>query len=161
MRHRTLYTAIPSPAAGADFQFTPAQGEAVRVIALLSTLTTSATVANRLPGLRILDQAGNVVYRVGSATAQVASQTIDHDAAPALSDNQAGFDGANTQWSYPWPDLWLPAGWQIASLTSGLAAGDQWSGIVLLAEFGRPEWDMERRLAMLEQVYDQIAGTTA
>lgn len=161
MRHRTLSGTVPAPPVGTDLAYTFSAEQGCRLHALLTTLTTSATVANRQPGFQLKDPDGRVCYRVGAATDQVASTIVDHDIAPALSDNQAGFDGVNTQWSYPWPDLWLPPGWSIATITSGLQAGDQWSNITWVATFGEPVFDLDARMIMIEQAIEQMTGPVA
>ena len=123
---------VGNPAAGADWSYTTSYP--ARLLHVGAVFTSSSTAATRYPQLNFPG--------IGNANA--------YDAMPAgsgITASQAfnlqwrlGFgaayqmSGANT-WAASFADYGvLPAGTVIASSTSGLQAGDQWSNISLLLE---------------------------
>jgi hypothetical protein len=113
-----------SPGAGAEFSETVPTGARWELIALQATLVTNATVANRIPVL-ILDDGTNNDFASPMVGNEDASKTWvnawGQGAASVFSTTAVCALGAlpvNTR---------LIAGSRIRSLTTAIAAGDQWS----------------------------------
>ena len=122
---------LGNPAAGSDFTLSFNVGTRNWVHALSATLTTSATVANRMPVFLFKDISGNLLWSLGGNTAQTASKTVEYN----LGESAAlGVDSAgNAVVTMPTEAVGV-ANWSIASSTAGLQAGDQWSSIRCLIE---------------------------
>lgn len=115
---------VATPAAGAEFVITgPGQG-IWRVIALRAVLTTSATVATRIPGLTYGTSDGLVGHTAGLGT--VAASLAASWSGFAGSPNTAGA-GVVHQWAVPTDGYLLLPGWTLSSLTAAIDATDQWS----------------------------------
>lgn len=151
MRHTTRSVVLPPPPAGSDLSYLPAGGQGTRLLALAAALTTSATVANRTPVLRLQDQDGNTVWQTAAATAQTATTAWTYSASSTGGAAESGSAQTAGVVSLAMPDLWVPAGWAWSTLTGGLQAADQWSGLVAVVETGVPEAEIERRILLLEQ----------
>lgn len=120
-----LVEAVTNPAAGADFSFTLPSNRAILSIA--ATLTTSATAGNRTPSVQLKDSGGHVLFTLSSAVVQAASTTDVYQWVPSAV-NQA----ATSPFMLAFPSgMVVPSGGTIASVTSGILAGDQWSAIVI------------------------------
>ena len=118
---------VANPAAGADWSAVLSSNELVAVRSIRAILTTSATVANRSPQLQMTDANGDVLYQDGLSAAIAAS------VAPAICWAQ-GLDSngqAGVSLSAPLPLLWLPPGAVLKVSTALIAAGDQWSAVVV------------------------------
>lgn len=131
--------------------YLPAGGQATRLLTLAATLTTSATVTNRTPVLRLADQNGNMVWETAAATPQTATTSWAYSASATGGAAESGSAQTTGVVSLTLPDLWVPAGWSWSTATGGLQAGDQWSGLVAVIEAGDPEAEIERRLLLLER----------
>lgn len=120
--------AVAQPAAGSDWSVTVPAGEVWRLYCASSVLTTSSTVATRVPQFYIKDGAGNVVFKESPAAGQAASITGNWSILPGVANQQN--NGVNIA---PIPsDLVLPEGFVIGVQTANIAAADQWSAIVAL-----------------------------
>lgn len=122
---------LPDPVVGAEWSYTVDGRYYERLITAHIVFTASATVADRYPQMQLTDANGVAVTSapVGSGTA--ASDVLTADLtlnAPAFSLAQSG-----GSWGY-FPDLLIPPGWTWQSVTYGIDAGDQYSGIVLLVQ---------------------------
>lgn len=122
---------LADPAAGAEWSYTVDGRYFERVLAVRWVFTTSAVVANRVTRVRV-DSADLVAVASvpGSGTVVASSVLRTHlvVGAPAFASAAAGF-------AYGFlPDLLLPAGWQLHSVTAGLDAGDQYSNVRLLVQ---------------------------
>jgi hypothetical protein len=136
LSRRVKYEPIATPAAAADWSVSISSTDAVRVISISGQLVTSATVANRIPGLKITSQDNVAVYRGVSNVAQAASLTDFwtwdcNMSGPGYAGLYAASASINVN---PMPDLWLPYQWKISVTTFGLSAGDQWSGLYVTYE---------------------------
>lgn len=122
---------VPAPAAGADWTFTlPAAGY-WRIRSVFATLTASATVANRQPGLAITD--GTVLWhRARPGAVLIANGVADVLAMPGLGFQTQG--ATQGTFTLPIPDVVMPPGFVISSVSTALQAGDQYSSIVIAAE---------------------------
>lgn len=121
----TVTSALGNPAAGADWA--SAQGATRQLISVFAQLVTSATVANRLPALQVVDAAAHVVLKLPAAAVQAAGATETYVWGVSLP-----FSSANNQNLTPLPGgLVVANGWSIQTVTAALQAGDQWSAIVL------------------------------
>lgn len=116
--------AVSQPSAGSDW-FLRAPGNAwLRVVSLVATLVTDATVMDRRVRLVAGDRS-NRWWGAISSVAQAASATVEYGA----------YEGADTGGSatlaltlpLPTGGLLLRPGHQLESVTLNLQAGDQWS----------------------------------
>ncbi|HWY55752.1 MAG TPA: hypothetical protein VNZ03_14890 [Terriglobales bacterium] len=123
---------LASPAVGLDWSAPVPATARWRVNAVQAQLATSAVVANRVPHIIITDGQAHTVYNVPSLTNQVAATTFVYSAGATVV--TAFFDSAVVM-ALPYP-LKMLQNWTIASLTTGIQAGDQWSNIVLFVK----EW---------------------
>lgn len=116
---------IGGTAAGADFVFTPNPGAIARLRGVIATLVTSATVANRA----VTFQCGTFPRNAVPATTFVtASQTKTFTLMPGVQP----YTDCNGNFVLPCPDPSQTVGnasTLIASLTTGIQAGDQWGPI--------------------------------
>lgn len=136
MSRRVKYEPIATPAAGHDWSVLISSTDAVRVISISGQLVTSATVANRVPSLRVTTQDGAIVYRGVSNTSQAASLTDFWTWDSNLSG--AGYAGLYATGASinvnPMLLLWLPYQWKLSVTTFGLDTTDQWSGLYITYE---------------------------
>lgn len=117
--------AVGNPAVATDWSF--ALTKTGTLLCVAAVLTTSATVANRIPQLVLSDNAGHILSQSSNAPAEPASSVVSYYWYPGAGHiNAAGVVVTN-----PIPPLTLATGWTISTQTSGLSAGDQWSLIVL------------------------------
>jgi|SRR5215472_13024530 len=130
-----------APAAGADISVTTATSASMRPTAISATLTTSATVANRIVTLKFTDFGGAVIWqsasRLSGASAQQASTTWTYQWGAVLGyeETVAYPIGTGTESTTSIPDIVINGGGLIQTVTSGLQAADQWSGLTVQAEF--------------------------
>jgi len=119
-----------APGAGVDWAFGPLGNLHQIMRTIRARLVTSATVANRLVHLRILDAGGNIVCDVPPAFTQVASTTISYSWFPSAQAVQS-----DSSVSAPVPvEMRLAPSWSVATATTGIQAADQWSQIFLAME---------------------------
>lgn len=122
--------AITNPAVGADISFANLANARVRVVGMIATLTTSATVANRLVQLVTNDGTRNAQPALAAAV-QAASLAIQYLFTPVGS--SIAPVGTIAQLSIPTPMTLMPS-WLLNTLTQNIQAGDQWSAITLALE---------------------------
>lgn len=123
----TAATTVANPAAGADWTYPVPAGVQQTLISVRAVLTTSAAVANRFPVLRITSPTGQILADVSALAAQTASTTVTYvwmAGAPANNVNNV------QQMTLP-NGLRLLGGSTMQTITSGIAAGDQWSAITI------------------------------
>lgn len=109
------------PAAGAECQDTVPAGKVWRLISVLLTLVTNATVANRRVHMT-LDDGATVWYRRGSNATQAASLTQNYQFA-----GEAGEAAVRDLFAAdPLPIFDLPAGSRISTVTVNKDAGDNY-----------------------------------
>ncbi len=119
------------PAAGAEISLTTEAQSWLKIKTFLATLVTDATAANRTPELRITVN-GSIVSRIPPFRAATASQTNVFqwsDAGAGINDTT----GLKQLLLIPL-DMLLPPGTVLATVTTGLVAGDNWSAAVLYVE---------------------------
>jgi hypothetical protein len=113
-----------TPSAGADISETVPTGARWELISLRAQLTTSATVANRVP-LLLLDDGANAWFAGSAVATQAASlvwrYTWFQGAAPI-----AAIVGTDVPLQVPINNR-LAAGSRIRTSTTAIAAGDQWT----------------------------------
>lgn len=119
---------VANPAAGADWSVAVPSGVMWRLTTGVATLTTSAAVANRLPGLSFVTSDG-MIYRSPDDNAiganVVANRVYVCNGVNAQTVN-------NNSWSeVAVPDMWIPSGTLISSNTTAIDVADQWSNIHL------------------------------
>ena len=117
-----------APAAGAESVTTVPAGKRWRLLGMYATLTTSATVATRIPSL-VIDDGTNVLFRTVPTVSGIAAST-----AVGISASTTGGVGASQtgviypQFQLPDPaTLLLQPGWRIRWITTAIDAADQWS----------------------------------
>jgi hypothetical protein len=120
---------LASPAVGQEWVHKTDGRYYERLITARWTLATSAVVATRFPTLQLTDTNGVVITSVPMAGGVVASTVVVANLINGLTTLSSGTVG-NT-WGQL-PDLLVPPGWTWQAVTSGLDAGDQESGIVLV-----------------------------
>jgi len=119
--------ALSNPAAGADFTYNLASANTRNWLhSFTATLTSSSTAANRQPTFLIKDAAGNQLWSFGTNTAQTASKTAEYNLAEAAT-IAADING-NVVVTMP-SEVYLYGAWTLASSTTGIQSGDQWSAI--------------------------------
>lgn len=122
-----------NPAAAADWVIAVPAAARWRISSFAATLVTSATVATRTVRLQFLDGAANVVMQSGPTATVAASLTTRFSGFPGQSTTV--IDTTTVNLAMPGLPI-LPAGFQVASNTLGIQAGDQWSAIWFQVE----EW---------------------
>ena len=122
---------VVAPAPGADWSVTVGADFRWHVLAVSAQLATSAAAANRDPSIVFKDPSGNVYVRLPVYAVQTASQTLQYTWArngPTIQ-SQSGFAQAVAMTSVP-----LLGGWSISTVTTNIAAADQWSNIFMVIE---------------------------
>lgn len=122
---------VATPAAGADFTITAAEGALWRVRTVRASLVTSAVVANRTVRL-VADDGTDEYFRVRAMSSVVGGATVVHSVFPGSPGLTAVGDTLVLAW--PTDGLILPRGHRLRSLTDLIDVGDQWSGITALVE---------------------------
>lgn len=127
--HLVLITA-PNPGAGNDWVLTPPAGSVWRVLWGSAKLVTSASAGTRQVTLQLLT--GNlVVGQMASPDTQATGLTYTYQFVPGI---------AQPTLASTFPVVSLPAlllldpRWTLQSSTSGILAGDVWSGVSFLVE---------------------------
>ena len=125
-----------APGAGVDISEVCPSNRRWQLLMFRASLTSSATVANRLVNI-ILDDGTNMLYRLTANTNQPASQTNGYNVASGIPN---AFDGAvDIGTTLPQPTI-IKAGCRIKTSTTNLQAGDQWTAPqYLVIEWGL--WD--------------------
>lgn len=117
------------PAAGAEVSDTVPAGKAWRVISVLVALVTSATVATRRTHL-VIDDGTTTFYRRGSNATQAASLTQNY----LFCGEGPEASARGTFVADPLPQIDLPAGARIKTVTENIQAGD---------DYGAPQYYVE------------------
>lgn len=130
-RSTLRFSTATNPAAGADFTLTVPQSEFWRIVAVTATFTTAAAVANRRPRFTIR-QTGVYLMDFPTATDITAGLTTQ----VTWVQGQVAETGlVNSRLVAPIPEqLWVPATFEIESLTDNIQAADQWSTIIIQYE---------------------------
>lgn len=118
------------PAAGANVLETVTAERRWLLHAIAVSLTTDATVANRIVRLQIQNPDGTVILESEDAAAQAASTTVRY------SFGNWGFNPTSPRMALPLPIL-LPPGARIVTSTAALQVGDNFGAPLLLVE----DWD--------------------
>jgi hypothetical protein len=142
-RFRTLSGQEATPAAGQGASIVLSPVQRVRLHTGRFTLTTDATVATRLVWVQVQDPTGLITFETGWITGEAASQTYAYVLSPHFS-SPAAMDAQNGQAiALPFPDLWLPPGWQIVIGVTAKDANDQLSAFTYAADFAQDIWDQD------------------
>ncbi len=118
---------VPQPASGTDFAWKGPEVAAFKLLSLRAVYTASAVVASRVPHLQAVTKNGEILIDTVVETTITAGNGVRLIAGGRMP-WWNNFDG-NLQAG--WLDIWLPAGTSIRTVTTALAAGDQWSAIVI------------------------------
>jgi hypothetical protein len=137
---------VAQPTAGADWSFVPSNSDRVKLLFLMATLTTAATVANRYPALAFKDQGGNIYYGADAGVPQAASLAVHYCWSRSGSTAVATAIFANERVGLALPDAWVEPGDAVESLTAAIAAADQWTNIFWRGIVG-DQWEDEQHLA--------------
>lgn len=122
---------VQKPAAGAEFTHVFAGEFVRRIIAVSARLVTSAVVANRQMRLDVNAPEGRVlsVPMVANATATLTTElTWAEGITPP---NTALYDGVLVA---GFPDLIIPPGWSLSTVTAAIDVGDQYSNVFIVCE---------------------------
>lgn len=135
--YRELIRPLP-PAAGTDFVYR-IPGEVYSSIEIVKfTLTTSAAVANRVPGITYQDGDGNDFAQIYSSNTVVASSTITTTLSDSLCSDNYTASGASKGCI---PHVLLPPGFKIRLDVVGIQAGDQISNVsIFVCRYPSGEW---------------------
>lgn len=140
MGYESWFQAVPvvTPVAGSPF-VRKVPGETFeRPVSLRYTLTTSAFVANRFPGLDITDGDDNILIRVLSSAGIPASTQTDLNF--FLDSGSANIRNNGSQW-YPMPKLLLPPGFKIKTPVLNLDPADTITTVQLFVQrYPSSEW---------------------
>lgn len=120
---RLIVEPIAQPAAGANWSLNLVTGRECKLDLVTGLFATSAVVANRGPVLQIVHQDGTIIAQVGLAAAIAASSNIRFTWGLGFS---PGTNTLNNQ-TNSLPDMWLPPGCKIQTITAGIDGGDQYS----------------------------------
>jgi hypothetical protein len=123
-RGARVFETVPPPAAGKEWLWTVPSGYYWRMLATFTELTASAQAATRFPGYQVLDQDGDVIFTVGPNNNLTAGKTAKISFVKELTFNAAT---ESLIINAPFPDLLLPAGYQVGSLTGALQTEDKYS----------------------------------
>lgn len=145
---------LPQPLAGAEVRAVVPGGVIWEVLALRSTLTTSAVVANRVASVAITDADGVLTQRYFSTRSQAASGGAAYTFAAGLG---ASVANSGSDDPMPAPPPVALAGWTVATLTALLDVGDQWSSGVLLVR----EWSPQQIAVQAQWIERQWPSTVA
>ena len=134
-----------------QFEFTPANESAVRVISFVVSYTADSTGTGRDVGLYLTNANNQVVYETGAAGSQPASTTRDYVGTSVIGSNSSTVGPVNTGLGFPWPDFWMPAGWMINGICLTPGVADHWGSGTFLGEFASPppEWERPGRVLSL------------
>lgn len=130
-----------NPAAGAEFSLTPSGAGGLLIRSMVFTMTADANVASRAVHLTVTNGSRRW-YASRANSVQTAGQSFIYAAYEGCS---AGATGATViALDFPANGLWVPRGHTLATLTSNMQVGDQYSAIGLYAiEFpSGPEWEL-------------------
>lgn len=120
-----------TPAAGVNPELTLTVPTRVRVMSVTAVLTTSATAANRIPSLSLVQDGTVVTGIIESPLVQIASTTFRHSwiagVAPSAPTGSAAIAQLPSPFMMRSQVLGLTAILRIT--TDGLQAGDQWTAI--------------------------------
>lgn len=136
MRQRLVRPIQPAaPIAGAEFTAQVPGGTVWELLSVFGILTTSATVANRMPALIVRDADGVQLERISASTNEAASTTVSWWWGVGLGAENTS-NGISTP--LPTPPIPMQAGWTLTSSTANLDATDAWSKVVLIVRQWSP-----------------------
>ena len=119
---------IANPAAGAEIILTVPAGQAFNVRSMRFRLVTSATAGTRTVTL-LYDDGTNIYAQIDPVMDHAASLTTDYTFTLDIGYKQAS--GNRPVCNNSLPNLYLLAGHRLRTLTTNLAAGDQFSLVYL------------------------------
>lgn len=127
-RPRVRWKGVGQPAAGADWTDKVISGANVRIVGITATLTTAVAVATRIPALQLKMRDGSLVAVLNTDTGGQAA---------SLAHTWSWVIGASAPQTFgtfhvsPLPDVVLPDGATVGTVTTAIQAADQWSAIVV------------------------------
>jgi hypothetical protein len=129
--------AVANPGAGSDFTLSIPVNTLWQLTGIIATLTTSAGVANRQTQFSLKAGTGSVTMLTGLSPVMTAGLIYNFVVSPTVNPSMNNQPVAQFNWyltqPFPFP---MSAGGGIQSITTGIQAGDQWSGI----GFNVTEW---------------------
>lgn len=150
LRHRLIRSvSVASPAAGAEWTQAVPAGVSWELLLVRHTLTTSAVVATRFPGVALLDFDGNVATVFPPQAGQAASIAAAHLFIAGLGYSVATAGPVAGMATPPFP---VPGGMSLKSSTPGLDAGDQYTAVRLLVR----EWSAQQVVAQVQWIGRQL-----
>lgn len=124
------YTGSNPAADGSEFSETVPTGKTWRLLSIRAALVTDGSAANRQVGLTLTDGT-NVFFKATSQSVQAASLTHNYtfSALPGVVVASAALEH-----QVPVPQMLLPAGTVLASVTTAKQATDNWGAPVFYVE---------------------------
>jgi hypothetical protein len=145
---------VDQPAAGADFSFSPSNGDSFKLLTLRAELLIAADGGAEAGVLEFADKSGNAILDVNSTPAGEASATFYFNWAARTTYLTQALEASPFYLFQPLPDLWMPEGTTISTITQSLVADDQWTNIVYTALVGE-EFE---HLVLLERLIHRISS---
>lgn len=145
------------PAAGANWKFTIPAAYGHRVVSLRQVFKSSAQVATRLLGAKLLDPTGKCFYEDVATTGIEAGKQVGVSVGMQLATTNALANAAKV---ISLPELILPPEWTIEGTTPEIQTEDQYGEMVVCVERfeTNPDHpiaemhDLERKAALLERL---------
>lgn len=149
---------ITSPVIGADFSLKVPGGVAWEMLAIHTRFTSDAIVANRASRIAILDSDGIERMRLPSNVQITANttNTIDWVSGYPIGSTTSGIVAP-----LPYPPIPVFSSWTIASATSGIDPGDQWSQLSITIREWSPDQVVYELLEIMEDLKRQMTPETA
>jgi hypothetical protein len=122
---------VATPAAGAEWSYTPDDAAIHRILSIRYRFTTSIAVANRQPALTA-DDGTTIWWQTGPILSHVAGAQVRYVGFVGC---QSVFVGQGVE-HLIWPSegVVLQQGWALRSLTAGIDVADQYDQITMLVE---------------------------
>jgi hypothetical protein len=122
---------LPNPPAGQVWSYTVDGRYYERLLLVRQRFTASAVAANRFPAVDLFGVDGAVVTEVPAGNNVVANGVVTANLAVGGSGYALGSTGGTFGFL---PDVLVPPGWGWRASVSGMDAGDQLAGIVLVVQ---------------------------
>lgn len=117
-----------NPAAGSEISITVPANERWRLMSMMFTFATDATVSNRRPHI-VIDDGANPLWEWVMPVDQAASLSIRYSGGVTTSEFAGPGAPRQSVTSFSIPQVTLESGWRIITNTTNLQAGDDYSAV--------------------------------